>query len=297
MYPRRDGDDWRDLSPATLDRQLRASGYAGRSQFDAKLHGPAQNEILIMVVVRQTRSELEQHLEEQLQFLEASADAFDAGREAEAKRLALTLRVLLHTAKSHSLLSQLGLEDKPFYDSARMREYGNLNKQLHSLVVARVPVPGSGAAGPDYVAMLDWQLAPADRWLPFPTWWRNEVLDGGEGVSMSRRDLVLTVANKDGGGHVDPEVPTSYARLTRWNAMGWEAVAQGQRRPLEGPHLASIRQITHEVLKTLRPGYRRVRAPEAAAYYGEPLILPSRGGSTRGGGPPSHGNRQRRGSS
>jgi hypothetical protein len=44
--------------------------------------------------------------------LELSNDAFDAGKRAEAKRLAVTLRVLFHNTKtSHALINQLGLQD------------------------------------------------------------------------------------------------------------------------------------------------------------------------------------------
>src|ERR1700730_8897144 len=57
---------------------------------------------------RQTQVDLERHLREQHQFLLRSAAAFDQGFEAEAKRLATVIRVLLHdTASSRSLLSQL----------------------------------------------------------------------------------------------------------------------------------------------------------------------------------------------
>jgi hypothetical protein len=66
-----------------------------------------------------TNDELAAHLAEQLQFIEASADAFDKGFEGEAKRLAVTLRVLLHDTKSsRSLLGQLGRKNIDFLDTA-----------------------------------------------------------------------------------------------------------------------------------------------------------------------------------
>jgi hypothetical protein len=61
--------------------------------------------------VSQRRSDLLNHLREQLQFLDASALSYDAGFEGEAKRLAVVIRVLLHdTAKSRSLLQSLGIK-------------------------------------------------------------------------------------------------------------------------------------------------------------------------------------------
>jgi hypothetical protein len=63
--------------------------------------------------IPQSRKELEAHLDEQIKFLEASAAAYDKGFDGEAKRLAVTLKVLLYdTKQSHSLLSQLGLKTK-----------------------------------------------------------------------------------------------------------------------------------------------------------------------------------------
>ncbi|PKM42871.1 MAG: hypothetical protein CVV03_09425 [Firmicutes bacterium HGW-Firmicutes-8] len=52
-----------------------------------------------------TVQELEEHLREQLEFLELSAESYDRGKDGEAKRLASTIRVLVHeTRSSHSLL-------------------------------------------------------------------------------------------------------------------------------------------------------------------------------------------------
>jgi hypothetical protein len=111
-----------------------------------------------------TRSELQAHLEQQLGFLELSAASFDEGYESEAKRLAVTLRVLLHdTPKSHSLLGQLGKADQAFADTALDFDPTN-------------PVPHSGlvfeALGPPktrHVALLDDALVCGPT--PFHAWW------------------------------------------------------------------------------------------------------------------------------
>jgi hypothetical protein len=59
------------------------------------------------------RAVLLENLAESTQFLISSASSFDRGYEAEAKRLAVTLRVLLHdTPQSHSLLDLLGVKDQ-----------------------------------------------------------------------------------------------------------------------------------------------------------------------------------------
>ena len=69
---------------------------------------------------RQTDPELMEHLNEQMGFLRRSAEHYDGGDFSEAKRLATTLRVLLHDSeKSKSLLTQLSVKDKlRFVDTA-----------------------------------------------------------------------------------------------------------------------------------------------------------------------------------
>jgi hypothetical protein len=69
--------------------------------------------------IPQTQDELERLLKEQLQFLRTSARLYDEGEHSEAKRLAVSIRVLVHdTKKSKSLLGQLGLKSLDFLDTA-----------------------------------------------------------------------------------------------------------------------------------------------------------------------------------
>ncbi len=77
-------------------------------------------------MTRQSQVELEAHLVDQLNFLSASARAYDDGHRAEATRLAQVLRVLLHdgldrkgSIVSPSLLRQVGwLDEMRLLDSA-----------------------------------------------------------------------------------------------------------------------------------------------------------------------------------
>lgn len=63
-------------------------------------------------IMRQSREDLLGHLRDQFDFLETSGAGFDAGRTAESKRLATTIRILVHdTAASTSLLRQLDVKD------------------------------------------------------------------------------------------------------------------------------------------------------------------------------------------
>jgi hypothetical protein len=197
--------------------------------------------------VRLQRPEIEQQLEEHLGFLFRSARSFDEGYEGEAKRLATSLRAMVHnTAQSHSLLAQLGLTHTAFTNTATPINPRNLIA-TPGLVLLEMTV----GVGVRYVAPLG-QLPPSRTQppSPFPTWWENPVMKIEEHV-WSRKQLVLTLANRDGGAHVDPLLDEDYYRLSRQNLLGWHYGDGVRHVPATGnPAAAAVRQITYEVLDT-----------------------------------------------
>jgi hypothetical protein len=74
---------------------------------------------------------------------------------------------------------------------------------------------------------------------------------------MSRKDVTLTIANQDGGAHVDGALRADFAALRHENSLGW-LTDQGLP-PSNDPGYAAIRQIAHEVLKTMIPQYSKTR--------------------------------------
>lgn len=102
--------------------------------------------------------------------------------------------------------------------------------------------------------------------VDFDTWWGGTIFKDTKGNILTRRDLVLSLANKDGGAHVDPSLDEVYAKISRYNALGllvghgniWTSV-----KHLERP---SVRQVAHEVLKTLEPGYTKTHADLGDGY-------------------------------
>jgi len=200
-----------------------------------------------------TEADLKAHLDEQLGFLQRSSDAYDEGFDGEAKRLAVTLRVLLHdTARSRSLLSQLGLKGTNFFDTAGEPIAGNLVPE-HNLIAIE-----SGLGPPRYVPLLDGHLTSM---TPFERWWNTQVFIDRDKRGLTRRDLVLIAADKDGGAHVDATLSGTYADLSRQNSMGYQTHPIHDGKALQNPERAVIRQIAHEVLKTLRPEYSKEYKP------------------------------------
>jgi hypothetical protein len=191
--------------------------------------------------------ELHQHLSEQIGFLRKSATAFDQGDAVEAKRLVPPIRLLVHqTSRSDALLHQLGvLEDMTFLDTAGEIDPANM---LPSAMLTALRF--SAGAVPTHHAMLSNYLPvpPAGQWRPFSAWWTRTVIKDGAGAEFSRRDLILAVAHKDGGVHVD-QLQEAYERLSRSNSLGW--VLGDSKAPLNNPVLPSIRQIAFEVEQSI----------------------------------------------
>jgi hypothetical protein len=189
---------------------------------------------------------LKEHLRRQLRFLKNSALLFDHGEQEEAIRAATSLRVLFHdTNNSESLLTLLGAKD-----TVR--------------ILSTVPVDGPGRPqalpGYEMVGTFMWDGltrlslpggpvpklddVPHRALLSADKWWTQWVYTTG-GHDLTRRDLVLGAANKDGGAHVD-RLKAGYKAITEmWYGLG----PDGRSFPLP-IHLVGLRQLAHEVLRS-----------------------------------------------
>ncbi len=235
--------------------------------------------------------DLESDLAEQLQFLTSSASSFDQGQLSESKRVALVIRVLVHdTGNSHSLLAQLNIKDGlAWADSAPV-----IDRDPNT--VARSPgltTMGMGANGMIFRARYSEQIeqSTTTRYVPFVDWWERPVIVDANGAEFSRRDLVLALANKDGGAHIDRLNEAIHA-FVHSNSAGFVSTSvpvipgmPTESIPIPTPIYASVRTIAEELLLTLRRSGRQVPQstvnPEmgsidmfvAGDYVGKPLVL------------------------
>jgi hypothetical protein len=148
-----------------------------------------------------------------------------------------------------SLLQQLGLKvGLLMVDTAVPDPVGNLLPQP-GLVMMRVTT----GVGAKWIPPLG-DLSPRriKDPTPFDDWWSQPIVRDDQPAFFSRCDLVLGVAHKEGGAHVDPEMDEAFARLGRSNTLGWVfSDAQGHH-DMGSPIPGSIRQIAYEVLETIR---------------------------------------------
>ena len=130
-------------------------------------------------------------LEEQIGYLEWSIKGFNAGRLAEAKRLAVTLRVLFHqTNQSHALINQLGLENVlTWVDTVGIPDPDNL---VTTPGLTGFRIVAGDSSDPEYQANLgdrpsspiitrDGRRIPRRSRIPFDEWWTNTVIKDAAG--------------------------------------------------------------------------------------------------------------------
>jgi len=180
----------------------------------------------------------------QIRFLKSSTESFDGGFEDEAKRLATSLRVLLHDAQYPSLFSTLGIKNNFLFATSANR-YLPINLVAYTGLVGMSFTVGGEAK---YQPICKQSDGTQNIWVYFDDWWNQIIIDDKTNI-FSRRDIVLYAANKDGGTHIDPKIENKYYELILNNSVGWECCENDISRPMDNNLVyASIRQIVHEFL-------------------------------------------------
>ena len=206
-------------------------------------------------------------------FLRRSAESYDAGEHAESKHLALHIRIMLHdTRQQTSLLTHLGIKERlPLLDTAPAEPPPGVIQMDFGLCDCRMTTGTPGRV--EFRAPLG-QRADDRAYPPacFADWSSRPVLNDTQSNDFSRSDLVLGVANQDGGAHIDATLKPAYAALTRQHSHGFGQADPGEPNTAaltfafeggtQAPQpdaepvsnsiaLASVRQITHELLTSL----------------------------------------------
>jgi hypothetical protein len=186
----------------------------------------------------------------------ALCKAFDQGDEILALPLATALRVLLHdTRKSTSILQLVGLKENSIFLSTTQfcsKEQVNLGLVRQINVGIHDGIGGEAK----YWALCDERYfrSPSGKHtkLSFQCWW-EEIVFRNFHHGLSRKDIVLAVANKDGGAHFDKEVEARYDafRQTWSGGSSLVGIHSREHRGYDNiPSFPAIRQIAYEVLKS-----------------------------------------------
>jgi SEC-C motif len=194
-------------------------------------------------------------LREHVDFVVRATDAHDAGYTSEITRCAVALRALYHSPAPYlSWLAQADALQGGFLSTALPHNVEGVGRYGSLVITANF----DGRA--IHFCALD--SAWYGRWVRFSDWWNEPVFIDEQKKELSRRDVVLTVAAKDGGANLEPSLTMLYARLAEFNAAnGAPATSANATEAVTNPERAALRQIAHEALRTLIPSYRNNPKP------------------------------------
>jgi hypothetical protein len=181
------------------------------------------------------RARLQDQLIRQLQYMHRSCALFDLGYPEEAIRIATAIRVLVHDGPRSrkgegSLLRLLDAEGASLVTTLKPQPPDPRLLMSDGFVL----VPGNIRPWKDYL------LVPPLE-LPIAEWWTQPIFVVNR-EPITRRDLVLGAANKDGGAHVDKHLSPGY--VTAMNLWEMKDV------PLSMNHFFALRRIGLEVLSS-----------------------------------------------
>jgi hypothetical protein len=223
-----------------------------RSVWDREAAGsspatPTREELKGHMEYIQTEADLKKGLDEQVLFLTHFCEQYDQGKHGFAKHIANTLRGLLHdTENSKSLLHLMGIKDTLDFVSTKVID------PERKLDIYFTPLWVGGEEGNEYYVPLGEEKVK--RVLIFEEWWNEVVLTDAKLKKFTRKDIIWTVANRDGGAHVGASLPGKYADLVKKNSYGIDVINEKGQNPIEPPCFPALRQIGYEVLITLNPG-------------------------------------------
>jgi hypothetical protein len=185
------------------------------------------------------------HLRRQLTFLARSCEAYDGGATDEAIRMATIIRVLVHNTKaSTSLLKHLNATTINLLSTTQ-------GAPPDAVMYFGLGTIQLGNGGSKYFASLD--LNSTENLIPVSQWWDQIVFVLGPQTRLSRRKIVLSAANQDGGAHVDAKLSKEYEALSTDGVIGYFTYTKGDKsvqQPITEAHFVAIRQMAHEILSS-----------------------------------------------
>jgi thiamine phosphate synthase YjbQ (UPF0047 family) len=163
--------------------------------------------------------ELDVRIRQQVRVLLDAAKRFDLGGPNagdEALTMAIRLRTLLHTGNDQSGLERAGhLDSMRFCNSVGVppKDGSLFIGALQQVIILR---PADGERHVSFKPVFDYhikQLTPGEQAVQlmnaptFEEWWTAVFVRDFDQREFTREFIVKTVANKDGGAHLDAKLP------------------------------------------------------------------------------------------
>lgn len=190
--------------------------------------------------IKLNKEQLIEHLKIQIKLLQSSSKQYDSGLEESAIQIATILRTLLENS---GLLSTLKWRKHIRYFNTAI-PYSDTNLLTHSGLTCMKISNSCFEYKPHYDSNFI-------GFFDYKDWISETVISDGKGNRFTRRKLYKLVADKDGGAHVDEDIPIEYNQLKNENSMNWEMTTPFGSISPNSVIYASLRQIAYELLKSL----------------------------------------------
>ncbi|MBO4701107.1 MAG: hypothetical protein J5625_00455 [Lachnospiraceae bacterium] len=155
-------------------------------------------------------------IQEQLNSLECYTKE-DPMRKERASAVAAKLRVFLSdTNGNQALLSQLGFKEDMLFP---WEYYGG--QDIASNLVFSSKLVGISVENNSYCCYPKMPKFNLQLFCTFSVWWNEIIIDskGTDSVLVSRRDVILVLADKEGGAHEDPCYQREYYKINYENGF------------------------------------------------------------------------------
>jgi hypothetical protein len=220
-------------------------------------------------------------LKEQMNFLRTSLRSFYEGNFAESLRVATIIRILVHeSGMSKPLLKQARPDGLDLQIRENVCEARPGEEEVFNFAVGVRMGPGASVAPAVDLGSSHYTLNSIGAWwnrsvLSFPSNGTQMIYTTKKQMIYTRKKVVLTLANKEGGAHVDPNEDADYQRLLTNQPLTFRF----QGVPIETPDLARFltAQSGVEMLECLKrnffpdadvlPKWEYGAAPRVAMYF------------------------------
>ena len=221
-----------------------------------------------IVSIPRTHAETEQIGRDCLVYLQHLCEDYDKGNTFAIVLVAVLLRTLLKTKRRKkeesstiSVFEQLGLHTMPFVDTSTPKGVtsfwhlgGNIwnhtflmQNVYGGLLIKKVTNKDNGL-NLDFLPLLG--ANKNSKTLPFEEWYQGVVFESKE-YSFTRENCIEYVADKDGGAHLDRNIPMDYYTFRQPTAL--HVLIDGQLAVFnQNPVYVSVRQIAWEVLESVK---------------------------------------------
>ena len=189
-------------------------------------------------------NEFENQLANHLRFIRNSCDEYDKGFTDEALRIAVSLRVLFHDTKnSTSLLTHLNRKEEVQLISTFATDQLKIpNTNINWHTVIPLMITSKGVKPP----LETWKTR---RIIGVEEWWNEKIWVEGNFI-LSRRDIVLSAANQDGGAHVDSKPSNKTMKVKAGPVVTIKINGKLIENGLKNHHHPLLRQMAYEIINS-----------------------------------------------